>query len=513
MRRFFRAATPAGVVLIGAGLVCTLGRGGDWSTGGNDAQRSSWVRSDPKISLATVEKPGFQMIWKVKLGEGRTESPLTDATLLNFYIGYRGFRSFAFLGSRSNGVYAVDTDLSRIEWARHLSGGGSSPCEAASITRLSRPTELEIAMAGGGGPKGRSSYARGAVGEPGQGAPNLVQAAVRQPAAPRPSAPAPTPRKAARGAIPNPFRPGRNFLYALTGDGLLHQMYVSNGQEPEPPFRFLPPKANPSGLIIVGNMAYVVTRKGCGGVPEGVWALDLESKKVARWKGPVAGPEGIAFDPDGTLYVATGSDSSTHGDSLVALDPETLEPRDWYDAGSAFASSPVIFAYKDKILAAAATTDGRLHLVDTKSLGGANHKTPLARADARSKAAGSALASWEDPQHTRWILASAANAIVAWKVVDANGAPALDSGWVSREMTSPLPPMVLNDVVFALDGGNPSVPAVLYALDPSTGKEVWNSGRSIASYVPTGGLSAGGSQLYLGAADGALYAFGFPMEH
>jgi outer membrane protein assembly factor BamB len=68
-------------------------------------------------------------------------------------------------------------------------------------------------------------------------------------------------------------------------------------------------------------------------------------------------------------------------------------------------------------------------------------------------------------------------------------------------------------VIFALSGGKASTSAVLYALDPSTGKEVWNSGKSIGSYVASGGLSAGGSQVYVGAADGTLYAFGFPMEH
>jgi outer membrane protein assembly factor BamB len=58
-----------------------------------------------------------------------------------------------------------------------------------------------------------------------------------------------------------------------------------------------------------------------------------------------------------------------------------------------------------------------------------------------------------------------------------------------------------------------SVPAVLYALDAATGKEFWNSGNTITSFVHSGGLSAGGSQIYLGTHDGTLYAFGFPIEH
>ena len=516
MRKVAAVMTPVGVALLGTALVyAQYGRGGgDWTTSGYDAQRSSWVRSDPKISLESLQKPGFQMIWKVDLIKAqKAANPLTDAVLLNFYIGYRGFRSLAFLGGLSNSVYAVDTDISRVEWTMHLAGGGSSPC-AASITQLSRPTSLEIATGGGTGRGGRGAYARGAVGQPNQGAPNLEEASMRRPMPPPAAGRAgrsggrPTRRPA-----PNAFTRGPSYVYALTGDGLLHSMLVSNGQEPQPALKFLPPNANSSGLIVADDVAYAVTTKGCGSAPEGVWALDLESKEASSWKGSVAGSAGIAFDPEGTLYVSTGAGSSDHSNSLVALDPKTLQPKGWYAATSEFTSSPVIFEYKDKLLAAAATRDGRLHLLDTASLGGTDHKTPLSVTDGNSKATGTALASWEDSSHTRWILSPAGSAIAAWKVVDRNGAPALEPGWTSREIVAPLPPMIVNGVVFALAGGNPSSPAVLYALDPSTGKELWNSGNSIGSYVPSGGLSAGGSQLYLGAADGKLYAFGFPIEH
>ena len=94
-------------------------------------------------------------------------------------------------------------------------------------------------------------------------------------------------------------------------------------------------------------------------------------------------------------------------------------------------------------------------------------------------------------------------------------------------MVSPLPPMVINGVVFAVSSGEfrsggamtaaqraqKSAKAVLYALDGDTGKELWNSGNTITSFVHSGGLSGGGSQLYLETYDGMLYAFGFPIEH
>ena len=57
-----------------------------------------------------------------------------------------------------------------------------------------------------------------------------------------------------------------------------------------------------------------------------------------------------------------------------------------------------------------------------------------------------------------------------------------------------------------------SVPAVVYALDGSNGKELWNSGKTITSFA-RGGLSGGAGQIYLGTHDGTLYSFGFPIEH
>ena len=57
-----------------------------------------------------------------------------------------------------------------------------------------------------------------------------------------------------------------------------------------------------------------------------------------------------------------------------------------------------------------------------------------------------------------------------------------------------------------------SKPAILYALDASTGKELWNSGTTISSFVHSGGLSGGFGQVYVGAYDSTFYAFGFPIE-
>src|SRR4029453_7162261 len=103
--------------------------------------------------------------------------------------------------------------------------------------------------------------------------------------------------------------------------------------------------------------------------------------------------------PDGTLYVATGDGE------LVALEQGTLTVKSSNKAGTAFASSPVVFEYKDKDLLAVATRDGHIQLHDTTTTGG----PPLARTPTYSSpdfAAGS-LASWQGSAGTRWLLAPA----------------------------------------------------------------------------------------------------------
>jgi outer membrane protein assembly factor BamB len=50
-------------------------------------------------------------------------------------------------------------------------------------------------------------------------------------------------------------------------------------------------------------------------------------------------------------------------------------------------------------------------------------------------------------------------------------------------------------------------------LDGATGKVIWDSGKTITAPAPATGLASGGGAVYLGAHDGAVYAFGFPIEH
>jgi hypothetical protein len=230
----------------------------------------------------------------------------------------------------------------------------------------------------------------------------------------------------------------------------------------------------------------------------------------------VAGP---AFGADGTLYVATGDGPSAYANSVVALDGKTLQLKDWFTAaGARFSTSPLVFAEGNKTYVFAAGGDGRLYLLASDALGGPDHRTPLASTSLTAATADvSSLATWRDGRGIRRLLAATRDAgesgmITAFRVNPGAGAPALAREWVSREMISPRAPMIVNGVVFALSGGNRTSPAVLYALNPDTGKEIWSSGRTITSFA-TGGLSAGTGQVYVVTYDNTLWAFGIPQAY
>src|SRR6266705_7062937 len=97
--------------------VAVAQRGQEWLTSNVDAQRSSWVRTDSKISKESMQKPGFQFLWKMKLdNDAKQLNSLTQPVLLDRLIGYRGFKSLAFVGASSDALYAVDYDLGLVYW-------------------------------------------------------------------------------------------------------------------------------------------------------------------------------------------------------------------------------------------------------------------------------------------------------------------------------------------------------------------------------------------------------------
>ena len=117
--------------------------GGEWTTSGSDAQRSGSIRTDPRISVETMQKPGafgpFKFLWKMKLEhEPNAPAALTQPILLDRLIGFRGFKSIAFVATASETVHAVDIDFgaAALEIPHQLLGEPAAG--AGHIGRVSR---------------------------------------------------------------------------------------------------------------------------------------------------------------------------------------------------------------------------------------------------------------------------------------------------------------------------------------------------------------------------------------
>ena len=517
-----------------SGLIYAQARSApDWTTQGFDAQRTSWVRVDPYISVDSLSK--FQFLWKLKVdNESRHANALTAPVALGNLMTFRGFKSLIFVGGSSNNVYGIDYDFGTMFWRTHhnyAAGAreyaGSPACPGGMTLPLTRATTLtpptQLAFFGFARPP---RPAKGDVGEPGKGAPQLAEIAARI-AARGKGGGGDTAALPARGAAAAPARGtapptpavsplenrgrGPNFVFSVAADGLLRGLIPDTGDLALAPAKFLPANATATGLIWANGYVYAATSNTCGGAITAVFAMDFmaETKPVTTWPSDGAPIAGISLGLDGTVFASTGGGDSEYSNAVVALDGATLKLKDWFRQDSAFTSTPIVFDESDRTYVAV-TSGSRLYVLDAASLGGANHRTPLFATEEGASFSADAISTWRDATGARWILAGMSSAIAAFKVTFKGGVPALERVWTSRKMTSPRTPLAVNGVVFALAGGGAGANAVLYALDPASGKELWNSGTTITSSA-SAGMSAGTGQVHVVTADNTVYAFGIPL--
>jgi outer membrane protein assembly factor BamB len=315
-----------------------------------------------------------------------------------------------------------------------------------------------------------------------------------------------------------PYVPGQDAAYVLGNDGYLHALNVQNGWDNMTPALFLPANTRPAGLIVAtsdeGAVAYAATTHRCGSQPDAVWAMDLTNaqKAVTAFKvgeATIAGASGPAIGRDGTVFIATAGGTSPDASTLFALEPKTLKQKGSANlSGVHFNSSPVVITWKDRDVVLVAG-GGKLHVFDPTSLASG----PIAA----SASFGSpdfetgALSSWTDAAGVRWVATAAPHGVVTFKLIEQDGKPTFQPGWTSAQITSPLPPLVVNGVLFVASAGTRAAGGVLYALEADSGKSLWTSGRAITTTVK-GGLSAGAGIVFVPGSDGTLYAFGFEIE-
>jgi outer membrane protein assembly factor BamB len=501
-------------------LGCLPAWGADWLTDGNNSQRTNWQKDEKIITTANVKN--IKLLWKLKLdNEPRQMHSLFPALIAEHVSTSAGTKQIALATGVSDNLYAIDVEQGKLLWTKHFTTSYTPP-----------PNER------GGGilcPGGITA----------------------------------TPVVAPTGT------PGKYTAYAVSWDGSLHQLNLADGEDVKPPAKYMPPNGKPYGLNLWNNVIYTHTAQGCGGNPNMVYTFDLATGKVGSW-GPAGGGmwgrQGPAISSKGTMYTGTGDGNfnpeiGAFGNGIVGIkqNPETkaAELVDYYGPSNAawlwkrdldIQVTPAIFNLKGRELMVDAGKECRIYLLDTESIGGDDHRTPLYRTplicneDVNFASAGiwGSMATWEDFKGTRWVLTPfwgpkhsafkapaeygevQHGAIAAFKVDEKNGKWQLTPAWISRDMNRAEPPVIANGVIFAYGSGEDtdqaypdvglddvasrriagSTHATLYALDAQTGKELWSSGDQIASWNHWTGLSVANGRVYIGTFDSVLYCFG-----
>jgi hypothetical protein len=283
-----------------------------------------------------------------------------------------------------------------------------------------------------------------------------------------------------------------------------------------------------------------------------------------------SGAGGTAASEKGEIFAQIpdghGDVAGNYNDTVVAVASDSLQVKDYFTPQgdlppvrkgiSTPGLTPAVFSWNGKEIVASGGRDGRIYLLDSSSLGGPDHHTPLSRSEAvatpDSDYSGNGLwgdfATWQDEDsNTRWIYASvrgpvnaASNfaskngeashgSVIAFKVEDRNGSPALSPQWISSDIVTPVSPVTTNGLIFVLSSGESArlakengkpysvgdrekmaSHAILYVLDGATGKQLFSSGNDVSTFSHASGLAIANSRVYFTTHDSSVYCYGFP---
>ena len=504
----------------------------DWTTDGGDNQRTGWNKQEKTLTKDNVKN--LKLLWKMETkNQVRALHSLMPVIVVGQLDTPAGTKQVGFLAGISDNLYAFDTDSGKIIWQKHWD------------------YEPPAGRGGGGGGGGGGQ---------------------QQPQDPahlgflRPGGSSDTP------VIGPPDAQGRRPIYFVTGDGMLHTLNAATGEDLQPAFMFHIGKG--WSLNLVDNVIWMANTYA--GESLSAVRLDDPQHKVMNFNagsGGAWGRRGAVIDSAGAAWTTTGdgvydptSDPPRYGNSVIGVQivGDQLKLKDYYTPTNWDwlrkrdldpNNTPTIFNFKGRELMAASGKECRMYLLDPKSLGGADHQTPLFKTplfcneevDFQDAGSWGALSTWEDPSGSRWVLApfwgpahsqakfpimntplTKDGGVAAFKVEDKNGKLELSPAWISRDMKRGEPVIIANGMVFGYGSGEETKQAwpdiglqfdstiraekgshaTIYVLDAQTGKELWSSGTQMHQWNHFSGITVANGRIYLGTYDGTLYCFG-----
>lgn len=491
-------------------------RAGDWPTFGHDPQRTGWARTERTLSPGNVS--ALELKWKTQVeNQASLLGSLTAPVAAAGVTTSKGIRDVVFVAGKEGGVFALDAATGELLWDWHpvkyalptnvgLQGSVYCPNGVNATPTIDVATGVLYTLAENGSLYGLDLGSGRVRFGPAQFVPpyakpwslNLVGSTVHT-----------TLAQGCGGS--------------LSG---FYSMDVSDQHRP-----------------VVRQLLLSNTNTG------GIWGRG----------GPVAGDNGKLYGStaDGPFDLRIGDFSN----SVVAASMDGLELVDYFlprnhwelyrldlDFGSA---SPVWFGWRDYSLLASGAKEGVLYLLDADALGGMDHQTPLLEGirlgndpnSSTSYGIWGGLSTWRDDGGTTWLYVpmygppSAAvpefershgptpdGSVMAFQVEAdrRTGKPQLVAAWISQNFKVPEPVVLANGIAFVLANGEnvnqrasvqdrqtkDNQPAVLYALDARTGKELYNSGDAIGTWVHFSGLAISEGRVFSVDYDSTVYCFG-----
>jgi len=410
----------------------------------------------------------------------------------------------------------------------------------------------------------------------------------------------------------------KSILYMIAADGRLHGVDLATGAAKMiPPPEFVTPFSRNWSLNLVDGVLYTTVGRGCGNGPvpgapapppgalrgggapatapapvaAHMIAMDLNNPAhpIARFFTSTARPNGawsragLAWAHD-SVFVQTADGvwdpkNGLWGQTLLRLAPKTLEVLDYFtpsnleilnandlDYGS---GGTLGFTYRNRPLVVSAGKDGTVYLLDAKSLGGADHRTPMFSIKAgndelnyASTGVWGAPATFVNARNERWVYFpmwgppskdarfeksngdARDGSIMAFQVVLEGDRAVLVPKWVSRNLAVPDSPVIANGVVYAISTGEntlqrhtdprfhaiyqkpgePPLPktgtmtaqergmntthTILYALDAETGQELYSSKDDIDDWTHLSSITVADGSVYVTTRKTNVYAFG-----
>jgi len=433
-------------------------RAAEYLTAGVDPQRTGWVKNEKVFTPANVSR--MKLLWKTKLeSTPREMHNLFPPLVAEGVTTARGPRQILVVPGVSDDLFGVDAVSGEMFWSRHFdpSTGSGSP---------------------------RAESRGDSASDPANGAPPNTLCPGGQTAIP----------VMAPGASP-----GTYVAYALSWDGRLRQINVSDGTDVAPPEKFAPPNGKPYALNLVNGVIYTTLAQGCGGWPNAFLSYDLATKKTSAFLpqgGGLWGRRGAAIDPEGRVYMGTGDnpyipEQKNLGNAIVGVSIDAnqqLQYAGHYAPKNAnwmfkrdldINVSPMAVDYRGRKFLLATSKECRVWLLDRDNLGGADNRSELYRTplicndDSMLDEAGvwGSMAAWEDANGTAWVLVPFWGAVsknfhapiehgrpirggvAAFKLEQRSGNWTLTPAWLSRDMDMAEEVLVANGVVFTYGSG------------------------------------------------------------